>query len=321
MGESTKRVVILMNTFQTVAREMVRGIARYAATYGPWELHPTTNPNTLRGRDAPDGVIFRPLYDVNARVMRGLRLPAVNIHWDSAGFPRIPRVYWDDRAIGEMAARYLLDGGFERFAFCAEYRQMGYSLGREKGFAETVRNAGGAQYDLFDLHSACKSGVAWPNVQKHLGDWLAKLQPPVGVLTATDLGGVDLLIACRRRGLRVPEDVCVLSAANDDLMCEVASPPLSAVEIPAFETGYEAAAVLHRMMKGEPTPKHPHIIAPKRIVERRSSDMLAIDDALVVRALRFIRDRAAESVSVADVLGHVPLSRRALELRFKANVG
>ena len=38
-------------------------------------------------------------------------------------------------------------------------------------------------------------------------------------------------------------------------------------------------------------------------------------------ALRFIRDRGAEPIRVGDILAEVPISRRALELRFRAVAG
>ena len=54
---------------------------------------------------------------------------------------------------------------------------------------------------------------------------------------------------------------------------------------------------------------------------RGSSDVLAIDDAEVVAALRFIRQHAHESIQVKDVLDEVPVSRRTLERRVRAALG
>jgi len=49
--------------------------------------------------------------------------------------------------------------------------------------------------------------------------------------------------------------------------------------------------------------------------------VLAIDDADVAYALRFIRENACRGINVSDVLSQVPLSRRALESRFRKTTG
>ena len=54
---------------------------------------------------------------------------------------------------------------------------------------------------------------------------------------------------------------------------------------------------------------------------RASSDVLAIDDADVSAAVRFIREHACDGIDVSDVIARVPLSRRVLEVRFKRLLG
>jgi LacI family transcriptional regulator len=50
---------------------------------------------------------------------------------------------------------------------------------------------------------------------------------------------------------------------------------------------------------------------------RQSTDALAIDDALVAAAVKFIRERACQGLTVDEVLRQVPLSRSMLEKRFR----
>jgi LacI family transcriptional regulator len=82
-------------------------------------------------------------------------------------------------------------------------------------------------------------------------------------------------------------------------------------------TGYEAAQLLDRMMRGEPVPAEAKLIPPLGIAERQSSDVYAIDDNDIVTALRYIREHACEGITVANLLRVVPLSRRMLEHRFQ----
>ncbi|MGL5017204.1 MAG: helix-turn-helix domain-containing protein, partial [Luteolibacter sp.] len=60
---------------------------------------------------------------------------------------------------------------------------------------------------------------------------------------------------------------------------------------------------------------------PQGVVERRSTDTLAVDDAAMVKALRFIREDPARVMNVNDVARKAGLCRRALELRFQNLLG
>src|SRR5206468_6349613 len=85
----------------------------------------------------------------------------------------------------------------------------------------------------------------------HLSDWLKQQQKPIAVLAANDLRAREVLDACRLAGLHVPEEIAVLGVNDDELICEMANPPLSSVAHNARRIGYEAAAMLHRLMVGK----------------------------------------------------------------------
>jgi len=60
---------------------------------------------------------------------------------------------------------------------------------------------------------------------------------------------------------------------------------------------------------------------PLGVRRRQSTDVLAIDDPLVVQAVRYIREHACDRIGVNEVLRAVPLSRRVFEARFKTRLG
>jgi LacI family transcriptional regulator len=140
-------------------------------------------------------------------------------------------------------------------------------------------------------------------------------------MATNDLLGQQLLEACQRLSINVPEEVAVVGADNDEPICRIAYPPLSSVIINDHQRGYEAAALLDRMMRGEHPPKDPIYVQPAGVVARASTDILAIDDAAVLRALRYLRERATEEIGVDDVVKAVPVSRSVLERRFRKVVG
>ena len=136
-----------------------------------------------------------------------------------------------------------------------------------------------------------------------------------------DIRGREILDACREAAIAVPYEVAVVGVDNDDLICELSYPPLSSVIPDTQRTGYEAAALLDRMMAGDDIRAGAHLIPPLGIATRQSSDVLAVDDEDVANALRYIQDHATEGIQVEDVLKHVPVSRRVLEQRFRQLIG
>ena len=69
----------------------------------------------------------------------------------------------------------------------------------------------------------------------------------------------------------------------------------------------------------------PKLLTPTRqgttIFARRSTDIVALDDLEVAAAHHFLHDHAAEPIGVSDLVNHLMISRRGLEIRFHKTVG
>ena len=122
-------------------------------------------------------------------------------------------------------------------------------------------------------------------------------------------------------GLRVPEDIAIVGVDNDDIMCELATTPLTSVEQGTHRIGYEAAAVLDQLMQGTSSSPETVTVRPEGLVVRQSTDVIAIDDPDVVAAVRYIRHNACDPIDVHDVLKIVTVSRSTLETRFRNVLG
>ena len=85
-------------------------------------------------------------------------------------------------------------------------------------------------------------------------EWLEPLRTPLGLMACHDSRARHVLEACHRVGRRVPDDVAVIGVDNDEVMCDLAHPPLSSVIQGTHRMGYEAAALLDRLMGGDPSP-------------------------------------------------------------------
>ncbi|NBX30287.1 helix-turn-helix domain-containing protein, partial [bacterium] len=108
---------------------------------------------------------------------------------------------------------------------------------------------------------------------------------------------------------------------DDELLCGLASPPLSSVIPDSSGAGRLAAELLESLLRGERLERDEWLLPPVGIATRQSTDVLAIEDELVVAAVRFIREHACEGIKVADVVRGLGTGRRALESRFTRRVG
>jgi LacI family transcriptional regulator len=162
---------------------------------------------------------------------------------------------------------------------------------------------------------------SWEDEVDAASRWIAALPKPLGLMACNDFRGLQALDACRRAGVAVPEEVAVIGVDNEVLACEMANPPLSSVIPDCRRIGYEAAALLDRLMKGEPPPRTTREIPPIGIVTRQSTEVTAIADPTVAEAMKFIREQACEGITVEDVLDHVTVSRSVLQKRFRDALG
>jgi LacI family transcriptional regulator len=157
--------------------------------------------------------------------------------------------------------------------------------------------------------------------EEDVAHWLQTLPRPVGLMACNDTRGQQVLNACREVGIAVPDAVAVVGVDNDELVCELCDPPLSSVVPNTRQIGYEAAALLDRLLRGEKPPRQLVWIPPLGIVTRRSTDILAIEDRDIAAAVRFIRDNACNGITVAEVVRRLPLSHATLERQFHRYIG
>jgi LacI family transcriptional regulator len=128
-----------------------------------------------------------------------------------------------------------------------------------------------------------------------------------------------LLNAADQLGIAVPDEMAVIGVDNHETICELTMPPLSSVEQNTHAIAREAVALLERMMRGETASTEPILIKPCKVVRRRSTDLLAVPDRNLRKAMACIRSQSARGVDeIARVAG---LSRRDLERRFAAVFG
>ncbi len=321
---SIPRVALLMQADRNYERGLLRGIARYVQLHGPWEFYRRL-PLAAGGsrvsvaelkRWAPDGMIVRE--GSGAEQTLALDIPIIFAPTTELA-KGVSNVMTDDAVIGQMAAKHLLDRGLKHIAYCGMDRRYFWSRRRRDGFVETARSHDHEPHVYFRRSRG--TAIHWERELPALRDWIASLPTPVGIMVCTDDFSLIATEACRAAGRRIPEDAALIGVGNDETICDLATVALTSIRLNTERGGYECAAALDRMMKGQRTTPSDIVIPPLDVQQRQSTDILAIDDPIVAQALRFIRERTTEPLHVDDVVQAVPLSRRALYNRFQHVMG
>jgi DNA-binding LacI/PurR family transcriptional regulator len=86
-------------------------------------------------------------------------------------------------------------------------------------------------------------------------------------VTLNDLIAIQTVAACRELGLRIPEDIAIVSF-DDDHSASLMTPTLTTVRQHAYEMGARAAASLLDMVSGEPVQQQ--VVLPVELVVRQS---------------------------------------------------
>jgi LacI family transcriptional regulator len=317
------RIFVAVEQSRVIGRGLLRGMSKYARIHGPWMIL-TKHDRYFGGSDFPPlrkgtihGAIIREPRTGDLKKIHALRVPIVLCaHWTT--HPSLPYVITDCQRIGQMAATHFLDRGFRRFAFCGT-NELFWSERRCRSFIKTVAKAG-YNAEVYKIPVSAKNRL-WHNELPILAEWLASLPTPTALMACTDDRAFELVEACNVAGLRVPEEIAILGVDNDDIVCETATVSISSVALDLEQAGYEAAALLDKLMNAKNPRQQEIIIRPTHVQERRSTEILAIEDPVVAKALHYIRTHAQQSLQVGDVAQFAAVSKRGLFTRFQAVLG
>lgn len=349
------KVVLLLYPQAGYDRALLRGVIHYAHLHGPWIFHlageiqgvPLPINEAVDSREervwlehdpaARSGIRFPDLKKLGATGVIGrLQTPAIVKRVCKSGLPTVAldlslpqsapgsllagvsEVRPDSERAGRMAAEHYLERGFQHFAFCG-YAGRWWSDRRREGFCQRLEEA------CFSCHvyqpPTVKRQKLWNSEFTTLKRWLESLPKPIGILACNDMRGRQVLEACMLAEIPVPDQVAVLGVDNDEILCAMADPPLSSIALDGERAGYRAAELLDDLMRNRDRPRETILAEPLRVVSRRSTDVIAVEDACVAVALQFIRDNAREAIGVNDVVAQTKSSRRSLEIRFQSLLG
>lgn len=316
-----RKVALIYDARHAYDCQVMIGVARYVQERPGFNVY--LERDALKDQKLPpfsdwrgDGIIANFDHPQIAAAVSASKLPAVGFGsgygWRSSS---IPYFFTNNEAIAQMAADHFLIRGFYNFAFCGYVTNPinGWSRERERAFKRYLKQRGRSCHIYRDRFKAPRR---WAAEQQSIGEWLLSLPKPVALMAANDSRGQQVVEACRAFGLLVPEQVAVMGVNNDEMLCQLSSPPLTSIVQGTEKMGYEAAALLDGMMNGEKVRGQRITVNPVKVVTRYSTDLLAVRDDIVARAMMFVSANALKGIKVSDVTHAVATSRSGLEARF-----
>jgi LacI family transcriptional regulator len=322
--QKIRKIALLMERLVGFNHDVLQGVRDYAAPKKAWMCHfvdPKSEYMDVLQEWNPHGIIAFLFDERTLTNLQQLKCPFVDVAtWQ--GSSKIPRISVDDVAVGRLAAEHLMDLGLERFAFVGRIHYT-FSEMRQKGFQNVLHENGFdcTAYALNDEHVPVSQPWTMGGVNANLSDWVRSLPKPIGIFADNDERALMVSEACFAGEIDVPSQVAILGVDNDPYLGSLGYPPLSSIATPARRVGYEAALLLDRLMAGARAPDKAILLPPTTVVSRRSTDTLAINDPYVAAAVRLIRERACDGLTVPEVIKAAPVGRRTLEKLFKDHLG
>ena len=243
----------------------------------------------------------------------------------------IPFISSDSQQLAKVAFEYLLGKQFKHFGFFG-LTEARWTDDRLKHFSDFVTQSG---HDLHvfrgqpihvanNLPSYAKlwTDTTMKRGQQELIQWLEELPKPIAILVSCDILGCHLSHLVQETGLSIPDDIAILGIDNNEALCNICIPRLSSIAMNLNKAGYDAAELMYQIISGKAQLEGQHIkIQPMQVKERASTDIFAISDPDVVKALKYIRMHNHEPMQVDEIAAHVCISKRSLQMKFHQVLG
>jgi len=184
----------------------------------------------------------------------------------------------DNFHVGVLATEHLLHEGRRRIAHLTA---SGPAALRREGYLKTLATA------------HCPPETHWVRDTSQITiqagalaalDLFEHRPYPDAIFACTDITAVGALLACRKKQLRVPEDIAIVGV-DDTQLAAVTDPPLTTIRLHQHQTGEQAVAMLLEMIDdstvgtapADASPQSVVVPAPQLVVRRSSTLEVASD--------------------------------------------
>jgi LacI family transcriptional regulator len=243
----------------------------------------------------------------------------------------LPYISADPDQIAQVAYDYFKSKKFTHFGFFG-LTEARWSIERMESFSRLVEQAGETLHTYKGGQMPIKSesvplAKLWIDMILHKGqqpllDWLANLPKPIAILVGNDILACHLSNVAAEAGLNIPDEIALLGIDDDQALCNLCNPPLSSIAFNFKKAGYDAARLMDDIISGRQTLRGQWIkIQTAGVKERGSTDICAVEDEDIIKALKYIRSHCGAPLQVEDIADHICISKRTLQMKFQKALG
>ncbi|HVU14763.1 MAG TPA: LacI family DNA-binding transcriptional regulator [Phototrophicaceae bacterium] len=219
---------------------------------------------TLMVQKQVDGIILVPAHSsrASAAFLQDHKVPFVVLDRRIAGM-ELDTVRCDSEIGGYQLTRHLIDLGHRRIAMLSGPLLVSTSADRLAGYRRALDEAGLEHAEFFGSLSNADG-------YRMAREALTAPQRPTAFFAANNLVAIGALRALLEQGIRVPQDLSVVS--YDDLPeSMIFDPFLTVVAQPAYDMGQQATRLLLNRLSGIDTTAPREVLLPAPIIARKSS--------------------------------------------------
>jgi LacI family transcriptional regulator len=329
MSAKFKKVMIMISRADPFGDNFTRGIIEYSKLYGNWNLttqlplyleKQTSQNKTIVLKEAGfDGAIAYIPSQEKAKKVSFRGLPAIVAHaTEESKLYNIPYIVCNNDAIGKMASVFFNERGFRNMAFYG-FKVFEWSMQREQSFVQANTKLS-VTTEIY-LTSSDDFTKNTPKEKQILSTWLKNLPKPIAILAANDDLGIRLVQLCQENNIKVPSEIAVLGIDNDEIECNLTTPSLSSISYNSKGAGFQAAQILDDLMDGGKVHQQIILISPIEVINRQSTNIFAVGDKDVLKALDYVKNNSRSIIQVEDIATAIGMSRRNLARKFKKHIG
>jgi DNA-binding LacI/PurR family transcriptional regulator len=200
-------------------------------------------------------------------------------HFDSLLQKKIPVVFFD-RVIQDLntskvvtdnyeialeGTEHLIEQGCKRIAWVSGPLNLYNSKNRLAGYEEALKKHGIPIRSEYIINSHFKGG----NVEEYTRYLLNLPERPDGIFAINDYAAIEMIHIIKKHGLQVPKDIAILGF-NNEHVGKFIEPPLSTIDLSAYDMGSAAAEVLIDQIKDNGNPVQKKLIKSSLIVRESS---------------------------------------------------
>ena len=216
--------------------------AQEAAAKNDWVLMivNTSSDARLEGRSIDallqhrvDGIIYARMYHQQVAVPEALQgVPTVLLD-ASTGNDHISSVVPDEEGAARTAVEHLIAAGHRRIGYLSNIDEIPATRGRLAGYLQTLE-AHGIEVDRSLITTSASTTAQGREAASRLLD---RSDRPTALFCFNDRIAMGAYQAALAHGLRIPDDLSIISIDNFELLADALLPGLTSIALPHYEMG------------------------------------------------------------------------------------